>query len=31
MGYFVRGDISWGVDDYNVRKPVYYLSLSLDF
>ncbi|NQU35545.1 MAG: hypothetical protein HQ521_20155 [Bacteroidetes bacterium] len=31
MGYFVRGDISWGVDDYRVRKPIYYLSLSLDF
>lgn len=31
MGYFIRGDISWGVDDYRVRKPVYYLSLSLDF
>jgi Tol biopolymer transport system component len=31
MGYFVRGDVSWGVDDYRVRKPVYYLSLSLDF
>lgn len=31
MGYFLRGDVSWGVDDYRVRKPVYYLSLSLDF
>ena len=31
MGYFIRGDVSWGVDDYRVRKPVYYLSLSLDF
>lgn len=31
LGYFVRGDVSWGVDDYRVRKPVYYLSLSLDF
>ena len=31
MGYFIRGDISWGVDDYRVRKPIYYLSLSLDF
>ncbi len=31
MGYFVRADISWGVDDYRVRKPIYYLSLSLDF
>lgn len=31
FGYFVRGDISWGVDDYRVRQPIYYLSLSLDF
>ncbi len=31
MGYFIRGDVSWGVDDYRVRKPIYYLSLSLDF
>ena len=31
MGYFIRGDVSWGVDDYRVRKPIWYLSLSLDF
>lgn len=31
LGYFIRGDVSWGVEDYKVRKPVYYLSLSLDF
>jgi len=31
FGYFVRGDLSWGVDDYKVKKPVFYLSLSLDF
>ncbi len=31
MGYFIRGDVSWGVDDYHVRKPIWYLSLSLDF
>ncbi len=31
MGYFIRGDVSWGVDDYKVRQPIYYLSLSLDF
>lgn len=31
FGYFVRGDVSWGVDDYKVTRPVYYLSLSLDF
>ncbi len=31
MGYFIRGDVSWGVDDFRVRKPIWYLSLSLDF
>ncbi len=31
LGYFLRGDVSWGVEDYKIRKPVYYLSLSLDF
>lgn len=31
MGYFVRGDVSWGVEDYQINKPVFYLSLSLDF
>jgi hypothetical protein len=31
MGYFIRGDVSWGVDDYRVHSPIYYLSLSLDF
>jgi len=31
LGYFIRGDIAWGVEDYRINKPVYYLSLSLDF
>ena len=31
FGYFIRGDVSWGVEDYHVNKPVYYLSFSLDF
>jgi hypothetical protein len=31
LGYFVRGDIAWGVEDYKIRKPVFYISLSLDF
>jgi hypothetical protein len=31
LGYFIRGDVSWGVDDYKVGRPVYYFSLSLDF
>lgn len=31
FGYFVRGDVSWGLDDYKVTRPIYYLSLSLDF
>jgi hypothetical protein len=31
FGYFLRGDLAWGVDDGHVRKPVFYFSLSLDF
>ena len=31
LGYFIRGDVAWGVDDYKVTRPVYYFSLSLDF
>ncbi len=31
FGYFVRGDMAWGVEDFHIRKPVFYLSLSLDF
>jgi Tol biopolymer transport system component len=31
LGYYVRGDVAWGVEDYRVRQPVFYLSLSLDF
>lgn len=31
FGYFVRGDVSWGLEDYHINKPVYYLSFSLDF
>ncbi|HSG67800.1 MAG TPA: hypothetical protein VK994_03775, partial [Bacteroidales bacterium] len=31
LGYFMRGDIAWGVEDGRVYKPVFYFSLSLDF
>ena len=31
LGYFLRGDVSWGVEDYKIRDPIFYLSLSLDF
>lgn len=31
LGYFLRGDIAWGVEDRRVQKPKFYLSLSLDF
>lgn len=31
LGYFLRGDMAWGVEDGRIGKPVYYLSLSLDF
>lgn len=31
LGYFVRADYAWGVEDMVVRDPIFYLSLSLDF
>jgi hypothetical protein len=31
LGYFIRGDMAWGVEDGKIGQPVYYLSLSLDF
>ncbi len=31
LGYFIRGDVAWGVEDRKVLEPVFYLSLSLDF
>ena len=32
LGYFIRADWAWGVEDFEVKKKsVFYLSLSLDF
>jgi len=31
LGYLIRGDLSWGVEDYQINKPIAYLSFSLDF
>ncbi|MDD4372304.1 MAG: hypothetical protein PHG67_00145 [Bacteroidales bacterium] len=31
LGYFLRADVAWGVEDLKINKPVFYLSLSLDF
>ncbi|MCX6247194.1 MAG: hypothetical protein NTW10_05630 [Bacteroidetes bacterium] len=31
FGYFIRGDVAWGVEEGRVRKPIFYLSLSTDF
>lgn len=31
FGYFVRTDWAWGIDDKEIQKPVFYLSLGLDF
>jgi WD40 repeat protein len=31
LGYFLRGDVAWGVEDRKVKQPIFYLSLSLDF
>lgn len=31
FGYFLRGDLAWGVEDGRIGKPVFHFSLSLDF
>jgi len=31
LGYWVRADYAWGVENAVVQKPVFYLSLGLDF
>ncbi|MFM9986294.1 MAG: hypothetical protein ACKVOK_13735 [Flavobacteriales bacterium] len=31
LGYFVRADWAWGIDDNQVLPRVFYLSLNLDF
>ncbi|MBS1635077.1 MAG: PD40 domain-containing protein [Bacteroidetes bacterium] len=31
LGYFIRLDHAWGVDDKQIQKPMTYISLSTDF
>ncbi len=31
LGYFIRADWSWGVEDLTVQKGIFYFSLSTDF
>lgn len=31
LGYFVRADWAWGVENYKVQPRIFYLSLNLDF
>ncbi|MGE5382471.1 MAG: hypothetical protein ACM3PX_03495 [Omnitrophica WOR_2 bacterium] len=31
LGYFVRADYAWGIEDMVIKKPIFYISLSLDF
>jgi isocitrate dehydrogenase len=31
LGYFLRADWAWGVDDGEVKPRIFYLSLALDF
>ncbi len=31
FGYFLRGDLAWGIEDGRILKPIFYFSLSLDF
>jgi hypothetical protein len=31
LGYFVRLDWAWGIENNQIRPRVFYFSLSLDF
>jgi len=31
LGYFLRLDYAWGVENYKVNKGIFYISLNLDF
>jgi len=31
LGYFIRADVAWGVEDMVINPAIFYLSLSLDF
>jgi hypothetical protein len=31
LGYFVRADWAWGIEDYYILPRIFYLSFSLDF
>lgn len=32
FGYFIRGDMAWGIEDGKInKKPTFYLSFNLDF
>ncbi len=31
LGYFVRGDVAWGIEDNKINDPMFYFSVSLDF
>lgn len=31
LGYFVRGDLAWGIDNGYILPKIFYLSFSLDF
>lgn len=31
LGYFIRADYAWGIEDMVIRDPIFYISLSLDF
>jgi hypothetical protein len=30
-GYFIRADYAWGIENFVIQKPIFYLSFSLDF
>lgn len=31
LGYYVKGDLAWGVEDKSVQKPIFHVTLGYDF
>jgi outer membrane translocation and assembly module TamA len=31
LGYFLRFDYAWGIENYKINKGMFYISLNLDF
>lgn len=31
LGYFIKADYGWGIESRTIQKPIFYLSLGMDF